>query len=69
MRERVRYALGWLCFELVMLLPVRMESPVYRWLVGWAGFYAHHPSQVTHGVGASAKTVDETRNTTENKHG
>lgn len=35
---RVRMALGWMAFRIVMALPVRL-SPL--WLVAHAGFYAH----------------------------
>lgn len=32
---------GWLCLQLVCALPVMLDSPVYCWLLGWAGWYAH----------------------------
>ena len=39
--KALRRLRGWLCFQAVLLLPVTMNSPVYRWLLGWAGWYAH----------------------------
>lgn len=39
----LRYALGWACFQVVMLLPVRLESRAYCWALAWAGYYAHDP--------------------------
>jgi len=44
MADALRYALGWLCFQLVMLLPVCIGNPAWMWACGWAGYYANHPS-------------------------
>ena len=43
----LRLLRGWLCFQAVMLLPVTLNSPVYCWLLGWAGWYAHGADGVT----------------------
>ena len=37
----LRLLRGWLCFQAVMVLPVVLNSPIYCWLLGWAGWYAH----------------------------
>lgn len=39
--KTLRLLRGWLCFHAVMALPVTLNSPVYCWLLGWAGWYAN----------------------------
>lgn len=34
-------ALGWLCFRIVMALPLMEARGLYGWLVAWAGWYAY----------------------------
>lgn len=40
-RSALRTARGWFCYRVVLLLPVNMKSPLYCWLLGWAGWYAN----------------------------
>jgi hypothetical protein len=42
----LRLLRGWLCFHLVLLLPIALTSPAYRWLLGWGGWYAHGADDV-----------------------
>jgi hypothetical protein len=32
---------GWVCYRLVLLLPICLNSSVYCWVLGWGGWYAH----------------------------
>lgn len=39
--HRLRKLRGWLCFQAVLILPIRLDSRVYCWLLAWGGWYAH----------------------------
>jgi hypothetical protein len=49
----LRMALGWLCYQAVMVLPVRLNNRAYLWALGWAGYYAHTPAHWVGGNDAS----------------
>jgi hypothetical protein len=47
MRDALRYLLGWFCVHIVVHMPIRLDSEVYCWALGWAGYYAHDERHTT----------------------
>lgn len=37
----LRLLRGWLCYRLVLALPIWLDSALYCWVLGWGGWYAH----------------------------
>lgn len=44
MRDRMKRALGWLCYRIVIAMPAAPSATGVRgWMLSWAGYYASLP--------------------------
>jgi len=56
-----KLALGWACYRIVLMLPIKMSSPLYCWALSWAGYYAHDPTRAAASIGEKMRQEDALR--------